>query len=156
MRGSGHIISGKRTFSPIFTTYGLSVHSRWVLFIACSFQLSAGTEADLVVELEFNEVGGVVYEPVGTFVVRVTNLSPNIAADGVSGTPLALLSSVIQDNGSFTPEIHFFPGPLNNPACIFLFGIGSPIPGGNVTYGYTHCSAITCSKWDYRVSRSFY
>jgi|SRR5690606_15491617 len=106
------------------------------IFISSS--LIAGT-ADLSIELEFNEVNGVVYESQGEFVVRVTNLGPDVAAASATfPLPLSILSSVISDNGSFTPEIQFAASSQNNNQnCYFVMVIGSPPPGGGgPTYAY--------------------
>lgn len=99
--------------------------------------LSLGGTADLAVELEINEIDGVVLEQQGEFVARITNNGPDIAANGIPGGPIGLLSSTIQDNGSFTPEIQFAPAPGNDPGCTFIFTIGDPPPGGSVVYAYS-------------------
>lgn len=98
--------------------------------IVISGSLMAGT-ADLAIELEFNEVNGVVYESQGEFIARVTNLGPDVAAANATfPLPLSILSSVIDDNGNFTPEIQFAAGSQNNnQECYFTLAIGSPPPG---------------------------
>lgn len=105
------------------------------IFISSS--LIAGT-ADLSIELSFNEVNGVVYEEQGEFVARITNNGPDIAAGSAPVSfPISLTSGLIQDNGSFTPEIQFAAGSQNNnQECYFILVIGSPPPGGTVSYVY--------------------
>jgi hypothetical protein len=97
----------------------------------------AGTSADLQLEIEFNETNGVVLEAQGEFIARVTNFGPDIAAANTTALPIGILSSVIQDNGSFTPEIVLDPAPENNNnECFFILIIGDPPPGGGVVYAY--------------------
>lgn len=95
--------------------------------------------ADLAIELEFNSVDGVVVEPQGKFIARITNFGPDIAAvDATLERPITLSSGVVQDNGSFTPDIQFAPSAQNNnQECFFILVIGEPPPGGMVSYIYT-------------------
>ncbi len=95
-----------------------------------SSSLIAGT-ADLSIALDFNEINRIVYEPQGEFVVRVTNLGPDVAADNIPfPLPLTTLTSAIDDNGDFTPEIQFVTDSQNNnQECYFTLAIGSPPPG---------------------------
>ncbi|MCX7545890.1 hypothetical protein [Marinicella gelatinilytica] len=98
--------------------------------IVISGTLLAGT-ADLALELEFNEFNGVVYEPQGDFIARITNLGPDVAADNIPfPLPLTTFTSAIDDNGNFTPEIQFSADTQNNnQECYFTLAIGSPPPG---------------------------
>lgn len=95
--------------------------------------------ADLSVHLEFNQVNGVVYEQQGSFVARITNNGPDTAGLNAGlPNPISLSSGIIQDNGSFTPNIQFAPSSENNnQECFFLLTIGEPPPGGSVSYGYS-------------------
>lgn len=105
------------------------------VFVSAS--LFAGT-ADLAIELEFNEVSGIVVEEQGEFVARITNNGPDVAAETAPiSFPISLSSGVVQDNGSFTPDIQFAAGTQNNKQeCFFILIIGEPPPGGSVSYVY--------------------
>lgn len=94
--------------------------------------------ADLDLEINFNDINGVVLDRVGEFSVTVTNLGPDVAGSkGTPPFPIAILASIIQDNGSSTPEIQFAASSSNdNTRCFFSLVIGSPPPGGSVSYGY--------------------
>ncbi len=109
----------------------------YICLIFC-FEAIAGS-SDLYIELDFNEENGIVFEPSGEFTLTVTNLGPDIAAEGVPLLrPISIFTSVIQDNGSFTPEIQISPGAQgDNSNCSFLFIIGEPLPGESVTYAYS-------------------
>ncbi|VAW46442.1 hypothetical protein MNBD_GAMMA02-1812 [hydrothermal vent metagenome] len=98
-----------------------------------------GGTADLEIELNFTETDGIVLEQQGEFIARITNNGPDIAAvDATLSRPITLSSGVIQDNGSFTPEIQFAASSQNNNnECFFILVIGDPPPGGSVSYIYT-------------------
>lgn len=110
----------------------------FILFLTLfsSIQSLAGT-ADLSVILEYEDTNGIVLDRQGEITFIITNNGPDIAADGVPGNPIAVLSNTIQDNGSFTPEIEFAPAIGNDPRCNILLTIGDPPPGGSVVYAYT-------------------
>jgi hypothetical protein len=106
------------------------------IFFSCS---ALGGTADLSIEMEFSEVNGVVFEQQGEFVARITNNGPDFAAENAPfQNPITLSSGIIQDNGSFTPNIQFAAAAQNdNQQCFFFLTIGSPPPGGSVSYGYS-------------------
>lgn len=109
-----------------------------IIFLVLSGSAFGGT-ADLSIELEFNNVDGIVLDRQGEFVARITNNGPDIAAvDATLERPITLSSGVIQDNGSLTPNIQFAPSVQNNnQECFFILVIGDPPPGGSVSYVYT-------------------
>jgi len=108
----------------------------WCILLLSTYVM--GGTADLEIELNFNKVNGVVIEQQGDFIVRITNNGPDIAAnDAATDLPIIALSSIIRDNGSFTPEIQFAASPQNNNnECFFTLVIGDPPPGGGVRYAY--------------------
>ncbi len=106
------------------------------LLLFC-FKAVGGT-ADLAISLNFNEVDGVVLDRQGEFVATITNNGPDVAAEN-SGFqfPITLSSGIIQDNGSFTPDVQFAAAANNNnQECFFVLVIGDPPPGGSVSYAY--------------------
>ncbi len=108
-----------------------------IVFLVFSSSVIGGT-ADLSIELEFNTIDGVVWEQQGEFTARITNNGPDVAAENAPiPLPISLLSGIIRDNGSFTPEIQFTAGANNNnQECFFVLIIGDPPPGGGPSYAY--------------------
>jgi len=111
----------------------MNVRLIWCLLLVIPLQLKANAFSDLAIELEFNEIAGVVTEAQGEFVARVTNLGPDPAGlNAPFPHPIAFLSDVVQFNGSTGPEINFTAAPHNdNQKCFFVTVIGSPPPGGH-------------------------
>lgn len=92
--------------------------------------------ADLSIELEFNTTNGVVVERQGGFIARIKNNGPDIAGiDSNLQLPITMSSGIIRVEPSLGLPLEFAPSVQNNNSiCNFTTIIGSPPPGGTVSY----------------------